>query len=185
MRSSLRRGGRLRLLPRLLGFGWVVRVLPHGFGAPFATDHWRRASGGRGAERRAAERRWPARPLHGKGRDWLGAGRVPRHLAGHPPARDHCGRRGAARHRRALPRPRRPREVPIAILNHRIHPVIAYLGSGALLAGLVLGGFSALLSFWAGWRENTLMVQVGRRAFYASAAMTLFAAALLEVALLT
>ena len=63
--------------------------------------------------------------------------------------------------------------------------MIAYLGSGALLAGLVMGGFSALLSFWAGWRENTLMVQVGRRAFYASAAMILFAAALLEVALLT
>jgi cytochrome c-type biogenesis protein CcmF len=63
--------------------------------------------------------------------------------------------------------------------------ILAYLGSGALLAGLVMGGFSALLSFWAGWRENAVMVQVGRRAFYASAAMILVAAVLLEVGLLT
>ncbi|MDQ6879928.1 MAG: cytochrome c biogenesis protein CcsA [Candidatus Dormibacteraeota bacterium] len=63
--------------------------------------------------------------------------------------------------------------------------ILAYLGSGALLAGLVVAIFSALLSFWAGWRENAVMVQVGRRAFYASAAMILIASALLEVALLT
>ncbi len=63
--------------------------------------------------------------------------------------------------------------------------ILAYLGSGALLAGLVMGGFSALLSFWAGWRENAVMVQVARRAFYASATMILLAAVLLEVALLT
>ena len=63
--------------------------------------------------------------------------------------------------------------------------ILAYLGAGALLAGLVMGGFSALLSFWAGWRENPVMVQVGRRAFYASAAMILVASVLLEVALLT
>jgi cytochrome c-type biogenesis protein CcmF len=63
--------------------------------------------------------------------------------------------------------------------------ILAYLGAGALLAGLVMGGFSALLSFWAGWRENEVMVQVGRRAFYASAAMILVASVLLEVALLT
>jgi cytochrome c-type biogenesis protein CcmF len=48
-----------------------------------------------------------------------------------------------------------------------------------------MGGFSALLSFWAGWRENAAFIQVGRRAFYASAAMILLAAAVLEVALLT
>src|SRR5216684_6119113 len=30
---------------------------------------------------------------------------------------------------------------------------LAYLGAGALLAGLVLAAFSALLSFWAGWTE--------------------------------
>ena len=63
--------------------------------------------------------------------------------------------------------------------------MIGYLGSGALLAGLVLGGFSALLSFWAGWHENAVMVQVARRAFYASAAMIVLAAALLEVGLLS
>lgn len=60
-----------------------------------------------------------------------------------------------------------------------------YLGSGALLAGLVMAGFSALLSFWAGWRENAVMVQVGRRAFYGSAAMIVLASVLLEFALLS
>jgi cytochrome c-type biogenesis protein CcmF len=63
--------------------------------------------------------------------------------------------------------------------------MLAYLGSGALLAGLVMAGFSTLLSFWAGWRQNTVMVQVGRRAFYATAALIAFAAAVLEYALLS
>jgi cytochrome c-type biogenesis protein CcmF len=63
--------------------------------------------------------------------------------------------------------------------------IIAYLGSGALLAGLVMGGFAVMLSGWAGWRENAEMVQVGRRAFYAATAMVVLASALLEVALLT
>ncbi len=63
--------------------------------------------------------------------------------------------------------------------------ILAYLGSGALLAGLVIGGFSALLSFWAGWQENGVMVQVARRAFYAAAIMIVLAAVVLEVALLT
>jgi cytochrome c-type biogenesis protein CcmF len=63
--------------------------------------------------------------------------------------------------------------------------MIGYLGAGALLAGLVMGGFSAVLSFWAGWRENPVFVQIGRRAFYASAAMILVAAALLELGLLS
>src|ERR1700694_2074276 len=76
--------------------------------------------------------------------------------------------------------------MPFAILDHHLHAVIlAYLGAGALLAGLVMGGFSALLSFWAGWRENAVMVQVGRLAFYSSATMILSAAVVLEVALLT
>jgi cytochrome c-type biogenesis protein CcmF len=48
-----------------------------------------------------------------------------------------------------------------------------------------MAGFSLLLSFWAGWQENAVMVQVGRRAFYASAAMILVAGVLLELALLT
>ena len=63
--------------------------------------------------------------------------------------------------------------------------MIAYLGSGALLAGLVMAGFSALLSFWSGWAQNPVMVQVGRRAFFAAAAMLVIASVLLEVALLT
>jgi cytochrome c-type biogenesis protein CcmF len=63
--------------------------------------------------------------------------------------------------------------------------ILGYLGAGALLAGLVLAGFSALLSFFAGWRQADVFVQVGRRAFYAATAMTAIAAVLLEVALLT
>jgi len=63
--------------------------------------------------------------------------------------------------------------------------ILAYLGSGALLAGLVLAGFAATLSFWAGAAENTVMIQVGRRAFYAAAAMVVIASAILETALLT
>jgi cytochrome c-type biogenesis protein CcmF len=63
--------------------------------------------------------------------------------------------------------------------------ILGYLGAGALLAGLVLGGFSALLSFFAGWRRADVFIQVGRRAFYAAAVMTAIAAVLLEVALIT
>jgi cytochrome c-type biogenesis protein CcmF len=63
--------------------------------------------------------------------------------------------------------------------------ILGYLGAGALLAGLVMGGFAALLSFWAGWRENAVMVQVGRRAFYGAAAMVVIASVVLEGALLT
>ena len=63
--------------------------------------------------------------------------------------------------------------------------ILGYLGAGALLAGLVMGGFSALLSLWAGRRDSPILIQVGRRAFYAAAAMTGLAALLLEVALLT
>ena len=63
--------------------------------------------------------------------------------------------------------------------------MIGYLGAGALLAGLVMAGFAVLLSFWAGWRESAVFVQIGRRAFYASAAMIVLAAALLELGLLS
>jgi len=48
-----------------------------------------------------------------------------------------------------------------------------------------MGGFSAVLSFWAGFQENAVMVQVGRRAFYAAAAMTAVASAVLMWALLS
>ena len=61
--------------------------------------------------------------------------------------------------------------------------MIGYLGAGALLAGLVMAGFAALLSFWAGRQENAVFVQIGRRAFYASAGMIVVAAALLEIGL--
>ena len=63
--------------------------------------------------------------------------------------------------------------------------ILAFLGAGALLAGLVMAVFSALLSFWAGRAGNGVMIRVGRRAFYATAAMILIASALLETALLT
>ena len=63
--------------------------------------------------------------------------------------------------------------------------ILGYLGAGALLAGLVMAGFSAVLSFWAGWHENAVMVQVGRRAFYAAAVMIVLAGAVLEWALLS
>jgi cytochrome c-type biogenesis protein CcmF len=63
--------------------------------------------------------------------------------------------------------------------------ILGYLGAGALLAGLVLAGFSMLLSFWSGARDIPVFVQVGRRAFYAAAAMVGVAAILLETALLT
>src|SRR5258708_33598995 len=63
--------------------------------------------------------------------------------------------------------------------------ILAYLGAGALLAGLVLAAFSALLSFWAGGTENGVMIQGGRRAFYATAVMIFIAALILETALLT
>jgi cytochrome c-type biogenesis protein CcmF len=73
----------------------------------------------------------------------------------------------------------------VTLRDYALHPVIGYLGAGTLLAGLVMGGFATLLSFWAGWRENAAFVQVGRRAFYASAAMIILASVLLEVGLLS
>lgn len=63
--------------------------------------------------------------------------------------------------------------------------ILGYLGAGALLAALVMGGFAGVLSFWAGLKENAVMVQVGRRAFYAAAAMIVLAGAVLEWALLS
>lgn len=63
--------------------------------------------------------------------------------------------------------------------------ILGYLGAGALLAGLVMGGFSALLSFWAGRQGSAVLIRVGRRAFYGATAMTVLAGVLLEIALLT
>jgi cytochrome c-type biogenesis protein CcmF len=76
--------------------------------------------------------------------------------------------------------------MPLAVLDDSVHlMILAFLGSGALLAGLVMAAFAALLSFWAGWTENAVMIQVGRRAVYATAAMILFASVVLETALLS
>jgi cytochrome c-type biogenesis protein CcmF len=75
--------------------------------------------------------------------------------------------------------------MPVALRHDAVQPVIGYLGAGALLAGLVMAGFAVLLSFWAGWQQNAVFVQIGRRAFYASAAMIVVAAALLELGLLS
>ena len=76
--------------------------------------------------------------------------------------------------------------MPVAVLDHPLyHLILAYLGSGALLAALIMAAFAALLSFWAGRAENTVMIQVGRRAFYAAAALVVGASVVLEAALLT
>jgi cytochrome c-type biogenesis protein CcmF len=75
--------------------------------------------------------------------------------------------------------------MPVPLCHDALQPVIGYLGAGALLAGLVMAGFAVLLSFWAGWQQNAVFVQIGRRAFYASAAMIVVAAALLELGLLS
>jgi cytochrome c-type biogenesis protein CcmF len=76
--------------------------------------------------------------------------------------------------------------VPVALLDQAVHLLIlGYVGAGALLAGLVLAGFSAVLSFWAGARGAAVFIAVGRRAFYGSALMTLLAGVVLELALLT
>ena len=74
----------------------------------------------------------------------------------------------------------------VPLLHAAIHVVIlGYLGAGALLAALVMGGFSALLSFWSGVRQDETFIQVGRRAFYAAATFAFLSAVMLEVALLT
>ena len=76
--------------------------------------------------------------------------------------------------------------MPVALLHQVVYVVIlGYLGAGVLLAGLVLAGFSALLSSRAGARGDAVFIAVGRRAFYAAASMAVLAGVVLEVALLT
>src|SRR5206468_8689224 len=121
-----------------------------------------------------------------EGRQRIDARGVRRHSAGHLQARDHRRRRGQPWRRRRLPCADASRQMPVALLHPAVHAMmLGYLGAGALLAALVMGGFSALLSFWAGARESAVFIQIGRRAFYAAAAMTLLGAVVLEVALLT
>src|SRR6202158_2602510 len=177
---------RVRWLSHLFRFGRLRRVLPHRPRAAVPLGQRQRARGGRGRERRPEERRRAARDLHRKGRHRIRAGRLHRDPAGHLQAWHH-GRGGwAARQGRRVPRPHPARQVSFAVLDHDIHSVIlGYLGAGALLAGLVLGGFSAVLSFWAGWQENAVMIQVGRRAFYGAAAMIVVAGGVLEWALVS
>src|SRR5207302_6120002 len=174
-----------RRLPHLFGIGRRDRVLHDSFRAARQCTRGRRARSGRRAGRRAQERR-PACGLHREGRDRIDAGAIHRHAARHLQAGHHgCGRRQVG-WRRRLPRADAAREMPIAILDAAVHAMIlGYLGAGALLAALVMGGFSALLSFWSGVRQSATFIHVGQRAFYAAAAMTLLSAVALEVALLT
>ena len=76
--------------------------------------------------------------------------------------------------------------MPVPFLDPALHKLIlGFLGAGCLLAALVMGGFSTLLSLWAGARNSAVLIQVGRRAFFAATAMTFLAALVLEVALVT
>src|SRR6266581_4899852 len=176
----------MRRLPDLLRLRRFQRVLPHRLAPARSSSRGRRAGGRRGAERCAKKQGRAARDVHREGRHGVDAGGVHGHAARHLPTRHHRRRRGQAGRRRSVSRPDAAREVPVALLDAALHPMIlGYLGAGALLAALVMGGFSALLSFWAGWRDTDVFIQVGRRAFYAAAAMTAVAAVLLEVALLT
>src|SRR5438309_1877141 len=176
---------RLRRLPHLLGVRWSDRVLHDRFRAAGPRHGRRRARGRRGAGRRAQERR-PTRDLHRERRDRVHAGAIHRHAARHLQAGHHGRGRGQAGWRRCLPRADAAREMPVPVLDPAVRQMmLGYLGAGALLAALVMGGFSALLSFWSGIRQSATFIQVGRRAFYAGAAMTFLSAVVLEVALLT
>jgi len=62
--------------------------------------------------------------------------------------------------------------------------ITASAGGAALLAGLALAGFSAVLSAWAGVRRDAVTARVGRRALYAGAGAVVLASAALEWALL-
>ncbi len=62
---------------------------------------------------------------------------------------------------------------------------LALVGSGALLAGLMLTGFSILVSSYAGRVARPDLAAVGRRAFYAAGIAIGLASATLIVALLT
>src|SRR5207247_1830590 len=180
------RGCGVRRLSHLLGVRRFRGVLPDGVrAAPPGADR-RRAGRGCGPGRRAEDRRRPPCDLHGEGRDRRHTRRVHGHAAGHFPAGDHGRGGGTAGCRWRVPCADAAREVPVALRDPALHKLIlGFLGAGALLAGLVLGGFSALLSFWAGWRDSAVFVQIGRRAFYTATAMTVLATIVLETALLS
>src|SRR6266849_6987013 len=116
---------------------------------------------------------------------WSTAGRCPTSSSRASPSSPKAGSEPTASSMSATSWPSaRPGSLP-RLTRSDIPVILADVGAGALLAGLVLAAFSTLLSFWAGRQENAPMVQVGRRAFYAAAAMVLLAAAVLEAALLT
>ena len=61
----------------------------------------------------------------------------------------------------------------------------AVAGTACLLTALVLSGFAAVISAWAGRRRDAVLARIGRRAFAAAAVATLGAGASLEAALLS
>src|SRR3984893_10376985 len=62
---------------------------------------------------------------------------------------------------------------------------LAELGAGFLLTALVLAIFSASVAAYSGWRQDALLAQVARRAYYAMGVAILGAATVLLVALLS
>src|SRR5216683_2904015 len=137
----------MRRLPGVFGLGSFGGVLPHGVRAalPAAIDR-RRSCRRRRPERHPAHRWRPARALHRERRDGIRAGRLHGHAARHLQARDYGGGRRQAGRGRGLPRACGAREMPVPFLYDAIYAMIlAYLGAGALLAGLVLTAFSAVI----------------------------------------
>jgi cytochrome c-type biogenesis protein CcmF len=63
--------------------------------------------------------------------------------------------------------------------------LLADLGSGLLLAALALAVFSTAVALYSGWREDLLLAQVARRAYYAMGAAILGASLVLLAALLS
>ena len=62
---------------------------------------------------------------------------------------------------------------------------LAELGAGFLLTALVLAFFSAAVAFFSGWRQDALLAQVARRAYYAMGIAISGAAVVLLAALLS
>jgi cytochrome c-type biogenesis protein CcmF len=63
--------------------------------------------------------------------------------------------------------------------------LLAELGAGLLLAALALAFFSTAVALYSGWREDLLLAQVARRAYYAMGAAILGASLVLLAALLS
>ncbi|MDQ6691743.1 MAG: cytochrome c biogenesis protein CcsA [Candidatus Dormibacteraeota bacterium] len=63
--------------------------------------------------------------------------------------------------------------------------LLAEVGAGALLAGLALSGFGAMLGFWSGARGDVALVKVARRALHLATAAVILACAALMAAFLS